>query len=235
MLYPATPNVDVFLIQEAQNTPGGDIWRYLNGLAGFTAHHINEQPGGGGAGYICATRNASATVVVPLTLYNYHADPNFANIGLPNHTIANVLNRPPAYTVLTVGGRTIFLITWHAPRGVSLLPIIVGAMAGGALIDAYVALENSQLISNPSTVAGMGVDIVIIAGDLNATAAALGATYPPPPLPGRYQPLNNFDGYSNKLDHILAWRLVGGPPNIDQGRQTRSLSVHDIISAQIDW
>lgn len=228
-MYPANPNVDVYLIQEAQNGPGGAISLHLGGLAGHTMHHLAEQPGGGGAGYICATRNAAAAVVVPLTLYNYAVDPNFGAHIAPLPGIVNVMNRPPAYTVLTVAGSTVLLITWHAPLGVSLLPIIVGAMPGGALIDAFIALDNSQLIQAPAAVAGGPVHIVIIAGDLNVTAAGLAGVY------GGYNPLNNFNGLSHHLDHILAWRPVGGAWNVVEGHNTASTSVHDIMSARVNW
>ncbi len=134
--------------------------------------------------------------------------------------------------MLTVAGSTVLLITWHAPRGPSLLPIIVGAMPGGALIDAFIALDSSQLIQAPAAVAGGPVHIVIIAGDLNVTAAGLAAAYPPP---AGYRPLNNFGGLSNQLDHILAWRPVGGAYNVVEGHNTASTSVHDIMSARVNW
>lgn len=60
------PVIDIYLIQEAQQGAGGAISNYLTGLAGYTVHHIHENLGGGGKGYICATRNASVTVSTPL-------------------------------------------------------------------------------------------------------------------------------------------------------------------------
>lgn len=62
------PVIDIYLIQEAQQGAGGAIGNYLTGLAGYTVHHIHENLGGGGKGYICATRNASVTVSTPCTL-----------------------------------------------------------------------------------------------------------------------------------------------------------------------
>lgn len=228
-LFPGHPNVDVYLIQEAQNAPGGAISAWLTGLAGYTVHHIAERANGGGAGYICATRNASVAVVTPLVLYNYVTDPNYAGTIAKIPGIGAVNQRPPAYTVLTVGGNTVLLITWHAPLGASLMPIIVGAMVGGGLLDAFLALDNSQLILNPAAVAGMAVDIVIIAGDLNATTGALAKSY------HGYNPLANFDGLSNHLDHVLASTPAGAPPNVLEGQNTPSSSVHDILSARVNW
>lgn len=242
-LYPVYPNVDIYLIQEAQQLPGGAISVALNNFGGYNISHIPEQVGGGGRGYICATRNASVNVLQPLQLWDYNIDPintlwrqnlppgfNLADstgIGVGGQTA-----RTPAYTILQVGGQLVVLVTWHAPIGVSMLPIIMGAMQGGALIDAYLALENSQLVQNPNAVVGVPnvASLVVVAGDLNATAAALGQAY------GAFVPLNNFnDGYSNNVDHILAWRNGGGILNVVEGNNTPSTSVHNIISARVQW
>lgn len=236
-LHVGHPTVDVYLIQEAQNAAGGNISNWLTGLPGFTVHHLAENPAGGGGGYICATRNANAAVVAPLALYNHAADPNWGNgwTGHANFNQVAVLARPPAYTVLTIGGVTVLLITWHAPLGVSALPIIVGAMPGGALLDGYLALEQSQLIQNPAAVAGVAVDNVIVAGDLNATAAGLAGPYPPAGAGGPYfRPLAQFAGNGNHLDHILAHRPLGAV-QVVEGHSTASTSVHDILSSRVTW
>lgn len=222
-LYPAFPNIDIYLIQEAQNGIGGAIHTGLSVLPGYTVHHIPEQPTGGGRGYICATRNALVTVNIPLALYDYAMDPNWGAINtLPG--IDNVLQRPPAYTVLTITGQRVLLITWHAPIGPSLLPIIVGTMPGGGLIDAYVALANCQLITNPAAVAGGPVDRLIVAGDLNTTGAGLQNHY------SGFRPLDNFNGLSHHLDHILA---NGG--FVVEGHHEESLSVHHMMSSRVHW
>lgn len=112
------PVIDIYLIQEAQQGAGGAISNYLTGLAGYTVHHIHENLGGGGKGYICATRNASVTVSTPLALWNYAADPGF--MAWAGHTALQASSwtppaRTPACSLLQVGGSNILLITWHAP------------------------------------------------------------------------------------------------------------------------
>lgn len=230
--YLGHPHVDVFLIQEAQNGAGGAIDLWLNALPGYTIHHIAEQLGGGGAGYICATRNASVTVTTGLTLWNYAADPNF--LGWGGHLaiqpgVWTGAARVPAYTVLTVAGQNVLLVTWHAPLGPSLLPIIVGAMPGGALIDAYLALDNSQLLQHPAALIGAAPDITIIAGDMNVTAAGLAANY------GGYTPLQNFQGVNNHLDHILARAPVGTVVTFNESHNSVTTSVHNMLSTRIHW
>lgn len=233
--YPGYPDVDVFVIQEAQNGPGGAIDVWLNALPGYAVTHIAENLLGGGKGYICATRTATVAVITPLVLWNYAADPNFALFPYRAHLQASVWTgsaRVPAYTILTVGGQNVLLVTWHAPRGPSALPIIVGAMSGGAIIDAYLALDNSQLLQAPATLAmlaGNAPDITIIAGDMNATSAGLNYNY------FGYTPLENFAGIDNHLDHVLANAPLGTVVNFQESHNSVTASDHEIISTRISW
>lgn len=226
------PEIDVFLIQEAQQGPGGAISNYLTGLPNYTIHHIQENLGGGGKGYICATRDASVTVTSALTLWNYAADPGF--MAWAGHTALQPSSwtppaRTPAYTLLQVGATNILLITWHAPLGVSLLPIIVGSMSGGALLDAYLALDQSGLLNNPMLAVGLVPDFIVIAGDMNAKPAALGKNY------HGYTPLDAFSGVANKLDHIMATSPAHTPFNFTEHHSVGTTSVHDILCALMNW
>ncbi|BBP78195.1 hypothetical protein PHLH7_42990 [Pseudomonas sp. Ost2] len=232
--YVGHPYIDIYLIQEAQQAPGGAISNHLVGLAGggYTVHHIQENLGGGGKGYICATRDASVVVVTPLALWNYAADPLF--MGWAGHTSLQASSwappaRTPAYTLLTVGATNILLITWHAPLGVSTLPIIVGPMSGGALIDAYLAFDQSQLLSNPMVAVGVIPDFIVIAGDLNAKPAALSKNY------FGYIPLDDFNGVSNNLDHIMATSPAHTAFNFSEDYSYGTTSVHDIFCARMHW
>lgn len=230
--YPFQPDVDVFLIQEAQQAPGGAISAYLNGLAGYTVHHIQENLGGGGKGYICATRNAVVTVNNPIQLWDYAADPEFTLSAARNVITPGCWTPPartPAYTVITVGGASILLFTWHAPLGASMLNIIVGAMKGGGLIDAYIAFENSQILNNPQNFLGFIPQFIIIAGDMNATSAALARNY------YNYTPLDDFLGVSNHLDHIMAHSPPHTAFNVDQDRAASTSSTHDTLCARMHW
>ncbi|MFU7205100.1 hypothetical protein ACM74Z_25715 [Pseudomonas aeruginosa] len=226
------PVIDIYLIQEAQQGAGGAISNYLTGLAGYTVHHIHENLGGGGKGYICATRNASVTVSTPLALWNYAADPGF--MAWAGHTALQASSwtppaRTPAYSLLQVGGSNILLITWHAPLGVSLLPIIVGSMSGGALIDAYLALDQSGLLNNPMLAIGVVPDFIVIAGDMNAKPAALGKSY------AGYTPLDNFTGVANNLDHIMATSPPHTAFNFSEDYSAATASTHDILCARMNW
>lgn len=253
-LYPLNPNVDVFLIQEAWQGGGGAIDAWLNGLAGYTVTHIAEQVGGGGAGYICASRNAAFAVTVPgvsnLQRWNYAADPDYfawvPPVGYNALAVAGPGSRPPAAVVLTTvaTGARVLLTTWHAPLGLANMPAYwIGAMPGGALLDAFMAFDESQMLQNPGNAVGtltggpaVAPEVVIVAGDLNATAVGLAGPYPPYPVPAPYVPLPGFAGYTNNLDHILAEPALGGVVvNVVEGHNTVSPSVHDIISARVVW
>lgn len=225
-LYPIHPDVDIYLIQEACQKPGGDISVFLNNLQGFTVSHISES-WTGGQGYICATRDALITAT-PLALYNYCSDLNLKNKPQLLKDF-NCLNRPPAYTVLTTKTRdTVLLITWHAPRGIT--SFLMENMTGGALIDAYLALENSNLIQNPDWIAQAPVSLVVIAGDLNANPRDLIFKYC-----GNYTPLQNFHGLSNNLDHILVNGRNRVVVNVTEGQNTPSSSDHNLMSARVQW
>ena len=52
-----------------------------------------------------------------------------------------------------------------------------------------------------------------------------------------YEPLQNFDGESNNLDHILAWRPSGGAVNYYEARRKQSMisKDHDIFSCRVNW
>lgn len=255
--FPTHQRVDVILIQEARGGAGGQIRTMLTALhaAGYTVHHCRENPGAG-KGYICATLDATVTVNTPLQLWDYAADPNLATpvvvpgLGPAPKTVGHfavhpdVLHRPPAVTVLTeiASGDVIELITWHAPRGISPLPIIVGTMAGGALLEGFLALSYSALVRNPGAavaalpvpmgaVAAGAPDVVIIAGDLNATD--LSHTYPAPP-PG-FEPLENFNGIGNHLDYVLAWAPPAAHTAINEDIGLPNGTVHDVLSARVNW
>lgn len=254
-LYPLNPNVDVYLIQEAWQGGGGAIDAWLNGLAGYTVTHIAEQPNGGGRGYICATRNAAFLVSAPgvsdFQLWNYGVDPDYVAwvppAGYNALAVAGAGSRPPAFVVLTevVTGDQVLLTTWHAPLGIANMPgYLIGAMPGGGLLDAFMGFDASMLLQNPDVAVGLLTgapgpvmpSVTIVAGDLNANGVALAAVYPPFPSPAPYRPLNNFQGLSNNLDHILAEALPGGPVvNVIEGHNTPSPSVHNILSARITW
>jgi hypothetical protein len=246
-IYPAHPDVDVFLIQEAMQAPGGAISQQLN-VPNYNYHHLAEHLNGTGAGYICATR-AGINVITPLTLLDYgdlNLAPNFLqwvtglNIGQQQQAAHNAANgntvRSPAYTVLDIGVSRVFLITWHAPLGPS--NIVLGTtMPGNALIDAYLVLENSGFLGFAQNQVAATNGVVIIAGDLNTTGNGLARSYL---APIRYRPLNNFDGWSHRLDHILFWqpqRPLQGPNAqiLEGGHWHSNTSHHDFVSARVTW
>lgn len=233
--YPGTPT-KVVLNQEAQAPANGPIYNMLNdtGGAGIGPNytrppmHIQEMIGGGGRGYTALTHNTLG-VTVPLRLHDYTQDAIFTtwvNSLYPSQrtTVWNeVANwRPPAYMQFNYANNVVRLITWHAPLGRSGL--LVGCTTrGGAPLDAFLFLEQSRLLNRVA-----GVDIVIIAGDLNMTAQDLSTTCQ------GYEPLAAFTGESNNLDHILGWRH-GAPVNYAEARAVRSSSVHDIFSCRVSW
>ncbi|NWB89938.1 hypothetical protein HX776_05495 [Pseudomonas agarici] len=102
-------------------------------------------------------------------------------------------------------------------------------MTGGALIDAYLAFDHSQLLSNPMVAVGVVPDFIVIAGDLNAKPAALGKNY------FGYTPLDDFDGVSNNLDHILATSPAHMHFHFSQDYSYGTASVHDIFCARLHW
>ncbi|KFE64428.1 hypothetical protein [Hyalangium minutum] len=248
-LYPAAPDVDVFLVQEAQQAAGGSISSMLDtdpatpatGVSVGPAYqrpaaHQPELTTGGGAGHICLVHNG-VVVNTPLTLWDYATDPalNGWIASLPGHLQATAqtatTHRPPAYAVLTVGGSTAMLITWHAPLGVpALAPGYT--MPGNGLIDAYLVMENSGLLQQAQAQVLATDGVVIIAGDLNTTSQGLAANYP---IATGYNPLPDFVGFSDNVSHILAWRPSGNVVTVQEGHSTDSSSVHRIISARVSW
>lgn len=197
--------------------------------------HCAELLNGGGAGYICCS-HANVTVATALALWNYPNDAVFTtwlgnlNFAQRAAMLAASTQRPPAFAELTIGGSNVFFITWHTPRGPSALG--GQTMQGGALIDSFLVLENSGLLNHAQTYVGAG-GVIIIAGDLNTTSQGLAFNN----YWGiGYQPLQQFSGMSHNLDHILAWRPgMGGNSTVNQGHNSTSLSVHNILSARVNW
>lgn len=239
------PDVDAFVIQEAQNAAGGPVRNMMNTdpangvtLVSLGANinrppdHTTELVTGGGDGYLCCT-HTNVTINTHLALWNYGADATLTgwmtslNMTQRGAMMAARTQRPPAYTELTVGGTPVFLITWHAPLGVSGLG--AETMPGGGLIDAYLVLEQSNLLTQAQTYAGAN-GVVIIAADLNTTENGLKKKYW-----GLYKPLRNFRGLGNHLDHILAWKPGGGNVVVDQGHNSATSSDHNMISARVTW
>jgi hypothetical protein len=226
-LYAATP-VDLILIQEAKNAANGDIYTALTPPA---PAHITEMPNGQRAGYIAKVCHPATTVVSrPLQLLDYDTDSEFGDwkkkaiprtLRLINTQAKNM--RPPASFDFTHQGASIRLITWHAPLE---RPLVMEGytMAGGACLDAFLFLDNSSLIEDTSS-----FDLVVIAGDLNAKSDALKEDY------GGYVPLDDFEGESNHLDHIIAYRPKGGQITFHEARATASSSDHKIFSCRIHW
>ncbi len=241
------PDVDIFVIQEAQNAAGGAIYTMMNTDPATAAtqvslgpninrppDHCVELPNGGGAGYL-ACSHTNITPGGALQLWDYANDAQLnAWLATLNQNQRAAMQaaaqlRPPAYTTCTVGGVRIFLITWHTPRGPS--PIGGVNMPGGALIDLFIVLQQSSILTTAQNFVG-AQGVVIIAGDLNTTAQGLAYNN----YYGLgYTPLPNFRGYSNNLDHILVWKPGPGNVNVLQGHHSQSSSVHDIISARVDW
>jgi hypothetical protein len=241
----ANPDVDVFVIQEAQNSSGGPIYTMMNthpanlttlvtlgGNINRPPDHSPEKTNGGGAGYLCCT-HTNVTINTNLTLWDYAADGTLTGwlgrLGYKEKLAmqAAAAQRPPAYAEFTVGGTPVFLITWHAPLGVSQLN--AETMPGNGLVDAFCVMENSGLLPRAQAYAGQN-GVVIIAGDLNTTAVGLKKKYW-----NVYRPLINFAGLGHHLDHILAWKPGLGNPTVDQGHNSTTSSVHNMISARVSW
>ncbi|NEO81150.1 hypothetical protein [Moorena sp. SIO4G3] len=236
--YPRDP-VKAIFNQEAKKLSGGDIYNMLNntGAGGIGLNytrpprHITELINGTGRGYNALAHN-TVTITQPLTHQNYTTDPIFhtwqktLNPSQSNTVNDEVKNfRPPVYMEFNYSGRNVRLITWHAPIGQS--GILKGCTTQGlAPLDAFLFLEQSSLINNTT-----GIDIIIIAGDLNMTSKDLKTKCQ------GYEPLKKFDGESSNLDHILAWRPSGGTVNYLEPRSTSSPSSddHNIFSSRVNW
>ena len=241
--YPATPTRSI-LNQEALQAISGAIYNMLNNPAvppnGLGPNyqrppqHTTENLNGTGRGYNALLAN-NLTINQGLTLHNYQNDATFTNwvnsLSQAQQTIVwNEVNRwrpPVSMGLQTASGQTVRLMTWHAPLDVSQLLSACPQPAGGAPLDAFLFLEQSSLLNNVA-----GINIVIIAGELNMTQGDLQNT-----CGGLYEPLSNFEGVSSNLDRILAWRPVGANPTFFENRRTPTpgLSPHDIFSARVHW
>lgn len=239
--YAANP-AKIILLQEGKQAANGDIYNMLNTDPANAVTQVSIGPNYqrpirhitedalGGRGYTVVTSN-DITVNQNLTLHNYANDVTFQNfLNTQSSGTAKQINqllsnmRPPAAMQFTYGGETIRLITWHAPLGPSTYLSACQSLDGKGTLDAFFFLDQSSLINDVN-----GIDLIIVAGDLNATSADLSRPC------GQYVPLRNFTGETVHLDHIMGY----SPMNVNIGyyetRTVNSSSVHGIMSSRIHW
>ncbi|MDC0749247.1 hypothetical protein [Polyangium mundeleinium] len=230
---------DLIVIQEANAAPGGPIYQMLQGLGAAynqpPAHATEGCPGG--RGYILLLRigiggqGSFATA----DLANDQALLNWMNIHLSlaarQIALAELATmRMPAMATLTVGGRNVPFLTWHAPRGPG--QVLTGAtLGGGANPDAYLFLQNSG-IYGPLVAPGPN-NLGLIAGDLNVNVATLNHNTGIPALP---YILPGFVGVSDNLDHILGHANAGGaPPTFSGSGHFPASGTHNILVSTVGF
>lgn len=133
--------------------------------------------------------------------------------------------RWPVHQALTYAGVNVHLITWHVELRANWLGAnIYGPIVNQGLPEAFMFFQNSTFYA--AMMAGLGAnDLVIIAGDLNATAAEIN------------NPLffNNFVGITDNLTHILAYSPNGLMNLVEHQAQVTPFPPHCLVTARIHW
>lgn len=185
-------NIDLTVIQEANNNAGNAYYLPLNGLAGYTLvpaipeNATRQTPTGQNIhpnpsvvrSYAYVYRNATVGAVnhglLDYTLDTAYVVPNSAF----NASAQGFNLRPPLWIDLQHNGNTIHVYTWHAPIGHT-------NNTGLNLFDGCDTLANDI---------GSG-DLVIIAGDTNTNNLT--------------NHFNDFDGIQDGYDAVLAANTAG--------------------------
>jgi hypothetical protein len=153
-----------------------------------------------------------------------------AGFGMPAAQ-ANAVSRAaanmrwPVYQALTYAGNNVHLFTWHVELRANWLGAnFLGPIVNQGLPEAFMFFQNSTFYT--ALIAGLGAnDLVIIAGDLNATAAEM--TNP------NFFP--NFVGITDNLTHILAFSPNGVMNLVEHQAQVTPYPPHCIVTARINW
>ncbi len=190
---------------------GGPAGLNLAAVGGFNLVNLDPAVDAGVAAWIAAQGLAPAL------------------LAMVNQCAGNI--RWPVYQHLTYGASNIHFFTWHAPLrlnwlGANFSGIVLPGGGGGTLWEAFQFFQHSAFYTG--IIAGLAAnDVVIIAGDLNTTAAGLA-----PPVPNMFP---GYVGYSHNLSHILV-HSPSAALAIAEGHNTPSPnSPHNLISARAIW
>jgi hypothetical protein len=139
--------------------------------------------------------------------------------------------RPPVRKVFTMGGGNVFFYTWHAELqanwlGATWATVGLGAnpFAGPGMYPAFQFFQNCDTFTNDMG-ALTAADVIVIAGDLNVTAADVGH--------GTMFPL--FAAVSNNLSHILAYSPSANLAVVQGMHTVTPFPPHAIVSAEVQW
>lgn len=239
---------DVIVIQEAMSAPGGALWAMLSNLGTpgtpeFCPAYLGRVPqfaGIPGEGYILML-SAPTSLTTAFAAVDLSVDPGVVStITNPAFTpgqradllAAVTTYRAPAHAQLSRSGRTIELLTWHAPLGPGL-PFMLGARAS-VNYTAYFLLQRSDLYNHTLCHPGaVGANLGLIAGDLNITVQDLMQPTLVPLVPAL---LPGWRAVSNHLDHVCG-RTDNGTAGItfQHAGHYPSPSDHNVLVGTITW
>lgn len=234
---------DLIFIQEALASPGGAVWNMLSNLgaqpggANYTAHAA-QFAALASEGYIFKVSN-NITVSGTFGTIDLARDAGvIASINafsIPERRVATAevrAMRNPAYTSVTIAGRLVSFLTWHAPLGPSA---VIHGISAAVNYDAYYFLQNSTYYTGTLRQPGVG-NLALVAGDLNVTDNDLSNPTHAPAIPRLFP---SWVGVSSKLDHILAYRNVGPATSITfpnaGAYSTGGVSDHAVQVSTVKW
>lgn len=143
-----------------------------------------------------------------------------------NQCAANM--RWPVYQQFNYAGGTVNFFTWHAPLAANWLGANFSGnvLPGGGLWEAFQFFQNSAFYTG--ILGGLGVnDAIVVAGDLNTTAAGLA-----PAVPNMFP---NYTGYSDSLSHIMVFSPSPALLVAEGHNSLSPSSPHNLISARVIW
>lgn len=133
--------------------------------------------------------------------------------------------RFPVYQRFTYGGGSVHFFTWHVEQRAHWLgaTFLTASFEGPALIEAFAFLQQSTFYTNVKN-SLTGNDVLIIAGDLNISERDVQGVF------------SNFVGYSQNLDHILAYSPSMNL-DVDQGEDydESDYGPHNLLTARVRW
>lgn len=182
---------------------------------------LNIAPGAGAA----APALVNLDPAVDVGVANWIAAQGLNAPGAANVSQAAANMRWPVHQALTYGGNTIHLFTWHVELRANWLGAnFLGPVVNIGLPEAFMFLQHSTYWT--AMMAGLGGnDLVVVAGDLNATAGEMGnALF-----------FNQFVGITDNLTHILAYSPNGAMNLVEHQAQVTPYQPHCIVTARINW
>ncbi|HEU4455426.1 MAG TPA: hypothetical protein VFR81_20355 [Longimicrobium sp.] len=133
--------------------------------------------------------------------------------------------RWPVYQAFAYAGTSVHVITWHVELRANWLGANVhGPMVAQGLPEAFLFLQNSTFYLNLIATLGAN-DLIVIAGDLNATGAEMGnALF-----------FNAYAGVFDNLTHILAFSPNGAMNFLEHQAHVTPYPPHCIVTARVSW